>query len=280
MAAAVRPDELAGLGTGARVIDVRETAAFAAGHLEGAGHVPLAQLATRRAELPAREQRILVIAEDADQALRGAQALEAMGYDGAMYLDAPCDALPGARAAHGPGVRLWSPAPFLAEVAERIPRGRALDVAAGSCRNAVFLATLGFDAEAVDVASEALATGEALAASEGVRITTWTQDLEREPRLPAERYALVVCFRFLFRALFPALLAALAPGGHLVYETYRKGVRRYARPKRPRFLLEPGELRAAFPTLEVLQYDEPEPDGGPATSRLWARRPPDDTSAR
>src|SRR5262249_4856632 len=121
MAAAVHPDDFPGLSERAHVIDVRETAAFEAGHLEGAGHVPLAQLAVRRAELPARGQRIVVIAEDPDQALRGAQALEAMGYEAAMYLDAPLGAVPGAAAARGRGARLWSPAPFLAEVADRLP---------------------------------------------------------------------------------------------------------------------------------------------------------------
>src|SRR5262249_16588034 len=221
----------------------------------------------------ARGQRIVVIAEDPDQALRGAQALEAMGYEAAMYLDAPLGAVPGAAAARGRGARLWSPAPFLAEVADRLPRGLALDVAAGSGRNAVYLATRGFDCEAVDAAREALALGEALAAREGVRISAWTQNLEAEPRLPEARYQVVACFRFLFRPLFGALAAALVPGGHLIYETYRHGVRRYARPRPPRFLLKPGELRAAFAGLWVLEYAEPEPEGGPATARLWARRP-------
>jgi hypothetical protein len=65
---------------------------------------------------------------------------------------------------------------------------------------------------------------------------------------------------------------ALQPGGHLVFETFREGRFPLARPKRPRFLLKPGELQEAFPTLEVLHYSEPEPEGGPATARLWARR--------
>src|SRR5262249_28388515 len=199
----------------------------------------------------ARGQRIVVIAEDPDQALRGAQALEAMGYEAAMYLDAPLGAVPGAAAARGRGARLWSPAPFLAEVADRLPRGLAVDVAAGSCRNAVYLATRGFDCEAVDVAPEALALGESIAALGGVRSSAWTHNLQAGPRLHERRCQVAVSCRFLYRPLCGALAAALVPGGHLVYETYRHGVRRYARPRRQRFLLKTGELRAAFAGLEI-----------------------------
>ena len=67
---------------------------------------------------------------------------------------------------------------------------------------------------------------------------------------------------------------ALAPGGHLVYETYRVGQERYGRPRRAQFLLRPGELEGAFVGLgcEVLRYEETDPPGGPLTARLWARR--------
>jgi hypothetical protein len=84
-----------------------------------------------------------------------------------------------------------------------------------------------------------------------------------------------MCFRFLHRPLFPAMARALRPGGHLVYETYRVGQERFGRPKRPQFLLEPGELAAAFAGLglEVIRSQEPDPAAGPITSRLWARRP-------
>ena len=80
-------------------------------------------------------------------------------------------------------------------------------------------------------------------------------------------------FRFLHRPLLPEIEGALAPGGWLVYETFRRGQARYGRPTHARFLLDDGELSSAFPSLLVEHYDEPSPPGGPITARLLARRP-------
>ena len=100
-------------------------------------------------------------------------------------------------------------------------------------------------------------------------------DLEQpEPPLPEHAWDLVVCVRFLHRPLLPRIARALAPGGHLVFETFRDGQQRFGKPVRARFLLQPGELLAAFPGLEVLHHDEPAPAEGPWTERLHARRPP------
>jgi SAM-dependent methyltransferase len=168
---------------------------------------------------------------------------------------------------------LWRPAPFLEEVLPQLPRGRAADLAAGSGREAVFLAMHGFEVEAWETAPEALDRATALAARHGVAIAPVACDLEAgAPPLPDERYRLIVCFRFLHRPLFPAMIRALAPGGHLVYETYRVGQERFGRPRRPQFLLEPGELARGFGELEILRYEEPDPLEGPFTARLLARK--------
>ena len=271
------PAELLDGSGAARVrLDVRDDAAFAAGHLESSGHVPLAALEERRTELPAREQPIVTIAASAGVARAAAERLAAMGYADAVWLDAPLDALGAAATSTGAAVPLWKPAAFLAAIVERIPRGLAADLAAGSGRDAAFLAMQGFEVEAWDEAPEALAWARDLAARAGVAITTHVADLEsRAFTLPESRYALVTCFRFLHRPLFPVMARALVPGGHLVYETYRVGQERYGRPRRPQFLLRPRELERAFRGLgmEVLRFEETDPPGGPLTQRLWARRP-------
>jgi SAM-dependent methyltransferase len=265
----------AGVTAGTRtVLDVRGGTAFAAGHLERSGHVPAAELAARRAELPARDRPLLVVAEGPERALAAATALAGLGYADVAWLDAAPDEHPLLFADRGRAARLWRPAPFLEEVLPRLTPGRALDVAAGQGRDAVFLAMHGFAVEAWDHAPEALDAACALAARHGVTIETVVCDLEREPfRLPEGRFDLVVCFRFLHRPLFPWIERALAPGGRLVYETYRSGQERYGRPLRAQFLLREGELTAAFPSLAVEHYAELEPAGGPVTARLLARRP-------
>jgi tellurite methyltransferase len=265
------------------VLDVRDPAAYARGHLVGSGHLPLAELRERRVELPPRGTRILVVADDATVAAAGAAALETMGYADVAHLDGPLAALPGGLDDHGIAARLWRPARFLAEVLPTVlaarpegsgPGRTALDVACGAGRDAVYLATHGFTVEGRDHAPEALERARSLAAHEGVPLRTVVCNLERSGLPPPERrFDLVVCFRFLHRPLFPWMEQAVAPGGWLVYETYRLGQERFGRPKRAHFLLRDGELAAAFPDLVTVRYEEPSPPGGPLTARILARRP-------
>ena len=276
---ALSPDAVRARRSGLAVLDVREADAFNAGHLAGSGHVPRSELRGRTSELPRRDQPVLVVAQDAREAAAAACELSALGFERVSWLDAPLAALEGGLEARGPAARLWRPAPFLEEALQRVPRPRpgaraALDVAAGAGREAVYLALHGFEVEARDRDPGALARAEALAARNGVRISTILTDLEDEATsLPLERFQLVVCFRYLHRPLFRLLERALAPGGCLVYETYRLGQEKLGRPRRERFLLQPGELESAFPALTVEHYAELEPAGGPITARLIARKP-------
>ena len=276
------------------VLDTREPEAFARGHLAGSGHIPRAELRARRTELPPRDAAILVVAEDAREAAMAAATIEALGYSAVSWLDAPLGALTGGLADHAPAARLWRPAPFLEEVLPRILRAqgtapgssapaasppRALDLACGAGRDAVFLAQHGFEVEGWDHAPEALERARELAQRHGVAVRTEIRDLERpslEP--PAQPFDLIVCFRFLHRPLFPWMERALAPGGWLVYETYRTGQERFGRPVRAHFLLARDELARAFPALETVHYEERDPEAGPVTARLLARRPEEATA--
>ena len=255
------------------IVDVRDAAAFATGHLAGSGHVPAPELDARRAELPPRGAALLVVADDGDHARAAATRLETMGYDVA-WLDAAVAAHLDGRRSRAPAVRLWRPAPFLEEMLDRLPRGRALDVAAGAGRDAVFLALSGWDVAAWDHDAEALERANALARRHGVTIATVVANLENPAlALPRGAFELVTCFRFLHRPLLPRLEAALAPGGVLVYETFRLGQERFGRPLSRRHLLASGELASAFPSLVIEHYAELEPAGGPITARVLARRP-------
>jgi tellurite methyltransferase len=255
-------------------LDVRPGDAFAAGHLPGSGHLPLAELRERRGELPARDLELVVLAEDGERAHAAAMMLRELGYARVAWLDARLAELPTGALVTGPAARLWRPSPFLEAVRERLPRGRALDLAAGAGREAVTLALAGWSVEAWDNDETALERARALAARNGVTLTTRCADLEApDVRLPEAAFEVVMVFRFLHRPLLPAIAAAIAPGGMLVYETFRRGQERFGRPKHPRFLLEDGELAECFPGLEVLRYEESEAPDGPVMARLLACRP-------
>ncbi len=139
--------------------------------------------------------------------------------------------------------------------------GRMLDVACGRGGVAVWFARRGWRVDAVDVSPVGLAAGAAAAP----QVTWHVHDLGRG--LPVEcagPYDVVVCQRFRDPALYPALAAALAPGGLLVL-TVLSEVGDTAGPYRA----APGELAAAFPELEHLAHAERD---GQAT--LLARRGP------
>lgn len=122
----------------------------------------------------------------------------------------------------------------------RIPRGGlVLDLACGGGRHGRLLAGLGYPVLAVDRDADALASLAGLA-----NIEVLQADLEGDAWPLADRqFAGIVVANYLWRPRFADLLALLAPGGVLIYETFMYGNEAYGKPSRPDFLLRPGELR-------------------------------------
>lgn len=142
-----------------------------------------------------------------------------------------------------PWVRRWG---------REIQAGRVLDVACGGGRHALYLAGLGYQVDAVDRQPPAMPEE----ACRGIR--WWRHDLEAAP-WPFEPagYQGVVVTNYLHRPLFPHLLAALAPGGVLIYETFAVGQERFGRPRNPAHLLLSGELLEwARGSLRVLAFED------------------------
>ena len=118
---------------------------------------------------------------------------------------------------------------------------------------------------------DALERAEEMASHHGVRIRTIQRDLEEPEALDGLQAELIVVVRYLERSLFPALERTLTPGGILAYETFTEAQRQYGHPRNPRFLLREGELRTAFPRLEILRHEHVHE--GAYLERLIARRP-------
>ncbi len=99
------------------------------------------------------------------------------------------------------------------------------------------------------------------------RLEIVTADLEngRPWPLGERRFAGIVVTNYLHRPLFPAIIAALAAGGALIYETFARGNERFGKPSNPDFLLQPGELldvvrgRLRVVAYEDLEISEPRP---------------------
>jgi len=155
-----------------------------------------------------------------------------------------------------------------------LPRaGHALDVACGSGRHAVWLATLGFHVLAVDRSAAAIAGLSAHPLACAGWIDAQVRDLETGQRvIAADAYDVVVVTHYLHRPIFPQLVAALRPGGVLVYETFIAAQAARGKPTNPDFLLRPGELVELVRPLAILAEREGDFDGRMVASVVAQRR--------
>jgi 2-polyprenyl-3-methyl-5-hydroxy-6-metoxy-1,4-benzoquinol methylase len=137
--------------------------------------------------------------------------------------------------------------------------GLALDVAGGVGRHSIWLAQRGWRVKLLDISEVGIKQAEENAKRSGTAgsISSEVGDLNTMQDLGQEQYDLVVVFFFLQRQLFPALAAAIKPGGFLIYKTYTTEQKNFSGgPSHPMFLLEPNELLHAFRSLRVLHYHE------------------------
>src|SRR5512135_3442044 len=148
----------------------------------------------------------------------------------------------GGDAGHDP------PSEFLVAHAALL-HGRALDIAAGAGRNALFLARRGLRVDAIDHTLAGLRRAQTTARAEGLDLRVVQADLETFP-LPRDCYDVAINIRYLQRSLFDPLQQAVKPGGVILCETFLIDQQAFGHPRNPAFLLQRGELQAAFSACE------------------------------
>lgn len=138
--------------------------------------------------------------------------------------------------------------------------GRVLDVACGGGRHIAACLARGLAVTAVD--RDLSAARERFGGD--ARIAFHETDLEDGQPFPFDpgTFDGVVVTNYLWRPILPGIVAAVAPGGVLIYETFRAGNERYGRPANPEFLLRPGELLSTVAgRLHVIACEEARLDG-------------------
>jgi SAM-dependent methyltransferase len=147
--------------------------------------------------------------------------------------------------------------PFLRKHIDLLPPGRALDIATGEGRNAVFLAQHGFQVDAVDISEVGLEKARKLARKAGLRIRTIPADLDIYP-IPEEHYDLIANFYFLDRSLISKIRGGLKKGGRVIFETYLIEQRDLGTkgPRNPKYFLKHNELLRMFKGFRILLYRE------------------------
>ena len=182
------------------------------------------------------------------------------------------------RFASGEYPRAPEPSPVLRAYEPSLPDGRALDVAAGTGRNAVFLADRGYEVDALDASAEGLRIVRERAAERGTadRIETIRGDVSTYG-FPSEAYDLVTMTFFHTLDRFADLIEALRPGGYLFVEGHlRSAEPSPSGPSDDRHRFAANELLRAGLGLSVRYYDETAAerpgDRRRATARLLARK--------
>jgi SAM-dependent methyltransferase len=161
----------------------------------------------------------------------------------------------------------FAPAPLLVEVAEFLPPGRALDLACGAGRNALFLASLGWQVTAVD--RSAMGIRLLRERAKGLAIDARIADLESGGfAIEPAAYDLICDFYYLQRDLFPAIREGVRPGG-----VFTGAFHLFQKERAARYVLNAGELRGEFHGWKILFYSE-SPEAGPhrPSARIIARR--------
>jgi tellurite methyltransferase len=149
-----------------------------------------------------------------------------------------------------------SPSRYLIDNLDLLPKGRTLDIAMGSGRNAVFLAKNGFEVEGVDSSEAAVQEALLLAKENKVSLKTQVADLEADYQIKSGYYSLIICFNYLQRSLIPQIKTGLKIGGMVIYETFIVDQVQFGRPHNPDFLLKHNELLNLFRDFRCLRYRE------------------------
>jgi SAM-dependent methyltransferase len=162
-------------------------------------------------------------------------------------------------------------------------RPRAIDVACGTGRNAIYLAQRGWQVDAVDVSEVALDYLTETATAENLPITCIQTDLEDAAGRSADlfasnRYDLAVMVRYTNLPLIDALKGVLKAGGYLIVEEHLITEADVVGPRNPQFCVAPDALRDAVAGMEIVAYREGivnDPDGrSAALAQLVARHSP------
>lgn len=155
------------------------------------------------------------------------------------------------------------PMPLLVRVASELKPGRALDLACGVGRHAIFLAERGWQVTAVDASRVGIELARAAARERKVEVDWRVIDLEHGRfEIEAGAYDLIGVFYYLQRDLFPQIRAGVSPGGLVIAAIHMVDESPDAKQMNPEFLLEPGELRAEFHGWELLHDYEGRPTEG------------------
>lgn len=147
------------------------------------------------------------------------------------------------------------PSRLLRDFLEWAPDGRAIEVAAGTGRNALFLAEHGYNVDAIDISETAIAHGKRNADERSLEIN-WLCADATDYEFPHEAYDLAIVSFYHNPSLIPKLVDTLEPGGLLLYEHHVRTSEDVDRGPCDDYRYRPNDLLRYALGLTVLHYSE------------------------
>lgn len=133
--------------------------------------------------------------------------------------------------------------------------GRAIDLAGGAGRHAIWLAKRGWDTTMIDTSEIAIDLAAARAEAADVDLRLVHSDLTAE-MLADGPWDLVLIVHYLQRDLFPPAIERLADNGLIAFSVATvRNLERRERPPLP-YLLDEGEAPSLVDGLQILHYAE------------------------
>ena len=152
------------------------------------------------------------------------------------------------------------PAAFLKQKMDRLKKGKALVLAMGEGRNAVYLAQNGFDVTGVDISEVAIEKCNKLAKERNTTVNAVVADLT-DYNMGEAQFDLITKFYYYEPSIFPQIINALKPGGIFILEQFSIDHLKYREtsrfgPRNPDYLIKPNELLEHFKSLRILYYED------------------------
>ena len=133
-----------------------------------------------------------------------------------------------------------------------IPKGRVIDIAMGTGRDAEFLAGKGFGVYGIEKSTEAIKIARGILQN---RASIICGDANFLPFKGGSAEGVLV-FHFLLRSIMGDIVNILKKGGVVIYETFLKRQNEIDRWRNPEYLLDDGELISCFRGFELIFYEE------------------------
>ena len=156
-------------------------------------------------------------------------------------------------------LKITTPSPWVKRFCSLVPDGPVLDVAAGAGRHTKLFNKLGHVVTAID---KDISTLKLLQKENNIEVLSVNLEgkatiFTKGGPLYKRKFAGIVVVNYLHRPLMRHLLAALAPGGILIYETFAVGNELFSRPRNPDHLLSSGELiKLVSGKLQIIAFEQ------------------------